>query len=148
VDPVGVFRSIGAFIGAIVVATAMILTPLAARADCSPDDLWNALQSTFSTLGSSTCAGLSADPALWTPVGAAAGVMAGVSQSAQFCQDVKNVQNQLTNVQGDGGSLVMQLNNLGISADFLSSVFLDLLGSAGDALSVVECACSLSNNIT
>ena len=34
------------------------------------------------------------------------------------------MQNQLTNVQGDGNSLVTQLNNLGIDASFLSSVLL------------------------
>ncbi len=139
----GMLRSTAANVGAAFFAVGMILTPLSARADCSPDDLWNALQSTFSTLTSSSCAGVSSDPALWTPVGTAAGIMAGVSQSQQFCQDVQNVENQLTN----GSSLVSQLDNLGVSADFLSSV-LDVLGSASDGLSVVLCACSLSNNIT
>ena len=48
--------------------------------------------------------------------------MAGISQSQQFCQQVQNAQNQLTNIQGDGNSLVTQLNNLGIDASFFSSV--------------------------
>jgi len=139
-------RTIGA---ALVTAAAMLLPTASAQAhpDCSITDIWNALQNTLNTISSSNCAGVSADPALWAPVGTAAGVMAGISQSQQFCQQVQNAQNQLTNIQGDGNSLVTQLNNLGIDASFLSSV-LSVLSSAGDALAVVECACGLSNNIT
>ena len=139
-------RTIGA---ALVAAAAMLLPTASARAhpDCSINDIWNALQNTLNTISSSNCAGVSADPTLWAPVGTAAGVMAGISQSQQFCQQVQNAQNQLTNIQGDGNSLVTQLNNLGIDASFLSSV-LSVLSSAGDALAVVECACGLSNNIT
>jgi len=131
-------------------AAAMLLPLSSAKAggsSCNLNDIWTALQNTLDTISSSNCAGVSSDPALWAPVGLAAGVMAGISQSQQFCQDVQNVQNQLTNIQGDGNSLVSQLNNLGIDASFLSSI-LGALGSAGDALSVVECACGLSNNIT
>jgi hypothetical protein len=142
-------RRIAASLGAVLVAAAT-LTPASrahAGGSCSVDDLWNALQNTLNTISSSNCAGVTADPALWAPVGVAAGVMAGVSQSQQFCQDVQNAQNQLTNVQGDGNSLVTQLNNLGFDASFLSSV-LDAIGSAADALAIVQCACGLSNNIT
>jgi hypothetical protein len=134
--------------GAIIFAvTTLLLVPSGVRADCSADDILNALQGTFQTITSSNCAGVSSDPTLWAPVGTAAAVMAGVPQSAQFCQDVQNAQNQLTNVQGDGSSLVSQLNNMGIDASFLSTA-LDALGSASDALSVVLCSCALSNNIT
>jgi hypothetical protein len=141
-------RRIARTIGAALVGAAMLMPASSARAGgCDLGDLLNAFQDTLNTLDSTACAGVTADPALWTPVGAAAGVMAGISQSQQFCQQVQNAQNQLTNVQGDGNSLVTQLNNLGIDASFLSSV-LGVLGSAGDALSVVECACGLSNNIT
>jgi hypothetical protein len=132
---------------AVFAAVALFFMPSQARGDCSPDDLWNALENTFNTITSSGCAGVTADPALWAPVGVAAGVMAGVSQSQQFCQDVQNVQNQLTNVQGDGSSFVSELDNLGVSADFLSTA-LDALSSAANALSVVQCACALSNNIS
>jgi hypothetical protein len=136
-------------LAAALVAAAIVMPLSTARAggSCSVDDLWNALQNTLNTISSSNCAGVSADPAMWAPVGVAAGVMAGISQSQQFCQQVQNAQNQLTNVQGDGNDLVTQLNNLGIDASFLSSV-LDAIGSAGDALAVVECACGLANNIT
>jgi hypothetical protein len=140
-------RRIAAVLSAALVAAGTALPPSPAQAGCDPSDLWNALQNTLNTIASSNCAGVTSDPALWAPVGVASGVMAGISQSQQFCQDVQNAQNQLTNVQGDGNSLVTQLNNLGIDASFLSSV-LDALSSAGDALSVVECACGLSNNIT
>jgi hypothetical protein len=132
---------------ALFTAAALFFQPSQARGDCSPSDLWNALENTFSTITSSGCAGVSADPALWAPVGVAAGVMAGVSQSQQFCQGVQNVQNQLSNLSGDGNSLVTQLDNLGVNADFLASA-LSALGSASDALSVVECSCALSNNIS
>lgn len=128
-------------------ATSAPLTSARAGGSCSINDILNGLQNTIETIASSNCAGVTSDPALWAPVGVASGVMAGISQSQQFCQAVQNVQNQLTNVQGDGNSLVSQLNNLGIDASFLSSV-LGALGSASDALSVVECACGLSNNIT
>jgi hypothetical protein len=143
-------RRIAAVLSAALVAAAVMLMPVSdARAggSCDLNDIWNALQNTLNTIASSNCAGVAADPAMWAPVGVAAGVMAGVSQSQQFCQDLQNAQNQLTNVQGDGSSLVSQLNNLGVDASFLSSV-LDALGSAADALAVVECACGLANNIT
>ncbi len=73
-------RTIGA---ALVAAAAMLLPTASARAhpDCSINDIWNALQNTLNTISSSNCAGVSADPALWAPVGTAAGVMAGISQS-------------------------------------------------------------------
>ena len=143
-------RRVALRVGVTLLAAAATLLPFSgARADgsCSINDIWNALQNTLNTISSSNCAGVSSDPALWAPVGTAAGVMAGISQSQQFCQQVQNAQNQLTNIQGDGNSLVTQLNNLGIDASFLSSV-LSVLSSAGDALAVVECACGLSNNIT
>jgi hypothetical protein len=143
-------RRIAVVLGAALIAAAINLIPVSsARAggSCDINSIWDALQNTLNTIASSNCAGVAADPAMWAPVGVAAGVMAGVSQSQQFCQQVQNVQNQLTNVQGDGSSLVTQLNNLGVDASFLSSV-LDALGSAADALSVVQCACGLSNNIT
>ena len=143
-------RRIALTISAAWLAAAMLLPLSSAKAggsSCNLNDIWTALQNTLDTISSSNCAGVSSDPALWAPVGLAAGVMAGISQSQQFCQDVQNVQNQLTKIQGDGNSLVSQLNNLGIDASFLSSI-LGALGSAGDALSVVECACGLSNNIT
>jgi len=141
-------RRIAGRVSAALVAVALLWPLPPARAGgCDINDLWNALQNTLNTISSSNCAGVSADPALWAPVGTAAGVMAGISQSQQFCQDVQNAQNQLTNVQGDGNSLVTQLNNLGIDTSFLSSI-LDAMGSAADALAVVECACGLSNNIT
>ena len=132
---------------AVFAAVALFFMPSQARGDCSPADLWNALENTFDTITSSGCAGVTADPALWAPVGVASGIMAGVSQSQQFCQGVQNVQNQLTNVQGDGNSLVSELDNLGVNADFLASA-LSALSSASDALSVVQCACALSNNIS
>ena len=122
-------------------------SPARAGGSCDLNDIWNALQNTLNTISSANCAGVTADPALWAPVGVAAGVMAGVSQSQQFCQDVQNAQNQLTNLQGDGNSLVTQLGNLGIDASFLSSI-LDAMSSAADALAIVQCACGLSNNIT
>jgi hypothetical protein len=143
-------RRIAVVLSAALVAAAalsMPASPARAGGSCDLNDIWNALQNTLNTIASSNCAGVAADPAMWAPVGVAAGVMAGVSQSQQFCQDVQNAQNQLTNVQGDGNSLVSQLNNLGIDASFLSSV-LDALSSAADALSVVQCACGLSNDIT
>jgi hypothetical protein len=142
-------RRIAAVMLAALLAAGVWLSPSSARAggSCSVGDLWNALQNTLNTISSSNCAGVAADPAMWAPVGVAAGVMAGVSQSQQFCQQVQNAQNQLTNVQGDGNSLVTQLGNLGIDASFLSTV-LDALSSAADALAVVECACGLANNIT
>jgi hypothetical protein len=134
---------------ALVAAAALAILPSPSRAggSCSIDDILNGLQNTLQTIASSNCAGVSDDPALWAPVGVAAGVMSGVSQSQQFCQDVQNAQNQLTNIQGDGNSLVTQLNSLGIDASFLASA-LSALASAADALSVVECACGLANNIT
>ena len=137
-------------VSAVLLAAAVLFSSSSVRAggnSCSINDIWNALQNTLDTISSSSCAGVSSDPALWAPVGTAAAVMAGISQSQQFCQDVQNAQNQLTNVQGDGNSLVTQLGNLGIDASFLSSV-LDVMSSAADALSVVQCACGLSNNIT
>ncbi len=144
-------RRIAAVLSAAIAAAAVILMPAgparAGGSSCDLNDIWNALQNTLNTISSANCAGVTADPALWAPVGVAAGVMAGVSQSQQFCQDVQNAQNQLTNVQGDGNSLVTQLGNLGIDASFLSSV-LDVLSSAADALAIVQCACGLSNNIT
>jgi hypothetical protein len=144
------WRRIAVTMSAALLAAAATSAPVndaRAGGSCSINDILNGLQNTLQTIASSNCAGVTSDPALWAPVGVASGVMAGISQSQQFCQDVQNVQNQLTNVQGDGNSLVSQLNNLGIDASFLSSV-LDALGSATDALSVVECACGLSNNIT
>jgi len=77
----------------LVAAAAMLLPLSGARAggnSCNLNDVWNALQNTLNTISSSNCAGVGADPALWGPVGAAAGVMAGISQSQQFCQDVQN----------------------------------------------------------
>jgi hypothetical protein len=132
---------------ALVAAAAAFPSGARAGGSCDLNDIWNAFQNTLSTIASSNCAGVTADPALWAPVGLASGVMAGISQSQQFCQDVQNAQNQLTNVQGDGNSLVTQLGNMGIDASFLSSV-LDALSSAADALAVVQCACGLSNDIT
>jgi len=143
-------RRFAAVLSAVIAAVAVILIPpgpARAGGSCDLNDIWNALQNTLSTISSASCAGVTADPALWAPVGVAAGVMAGVSQSQQFCQDVQSAQNQLTNVQGDGNSLVTQLGNLGVDASFLSSI-LDAMSSAADALAIVQCACGLSNNIT
>ncbi|HUZ31614.1 MAG TPA: hypothetical protein VMV19_05835 [Xanthobacteraceae bacterium] len=143
-------RRFAAVLSAVIAAVAVVLIPSGpARAggSCDLNDIWSALQNTLSTISSASCAGVTTDPALWAPVGVAAGVMAGVSQSQQFCQDVNNAQNQLTNVQGGGSSLVTQLGNLGVDASFLSSI-LDAMSSAADALAIVQCACGLSNNIT
>jgi hypothetical protein len=143
----------GLFLNALAALTVLVtvLAPIeAANAggnSCDAGDLVNAVVATINQLSSADCAGVSADPALWAPVGAASAIMAGVSQSQQFCQGVQNVQGQLTNIQGDGNSLVSGLNNLGVDASFLSTA-LGALGSAADALAVVECACGLSNNIT
>lgn len=138
---------IGCASAVVLAAAALFIAPTNARGDCSPDDLWNALQNTFNTIDSTTCASVSADPALWAAVGTASGIMAGVSQSQQFCQEVQNIQNNLTTAGQDGNSLVSQLGNAGIDASFLSSV-LSVMSSASDALSVVLCSCALSNNIT
>lgn len=143
-------RRIAPVLSAVIAAAAIALlppSPAHAGGSCDLNDILNALQNTLNTISSANCAGVTADPALWAPVGVAAGVMAGVSQSQQFCQDVQNAQNQLTNLQGDGNSLVTQLGNLGIDASFLSSI-LDAMSSAADALAIVQCACGLSNNIT
>jgi hypothetical protein len=142
-------RRIAVVLSAALVAAAALMPSTQARAggSCDVNDIWNALQNTLSTISSSNCAGVTSDPALWAPVGLAAGVMAGVSQSQQFCQAVQNAQNQLTNLQGDGNSLVTQLGNLGVDASFLSSI-LDAMSSAADAMAVVQCACGLSNDIT
>ena len=143
-------RRFAAVLSAVIAAVAVVLIapgPARAGGSCDLNDIWNALQNTVSTISSASCAGVTADPALWAPVGVAAGVMAGVSQSQQFCQDVKNAQNQLTNLQGGGSGLVTQLGNLGVDASFLSSI-LDAMSSAADALAIVQCACGLSNNIT
>ena len=143
-------RHFAAVLSAVIAAVAVILIPAGpARAggSCDLNDIWSALQNTLSTISSASCAGVTADPALWAPVGVAAGVMAGVSQSQQFCQDVQNAQDQLTNLQGGGSGLVTQLGNLGVDASFLSSI-LDAMSSAADALAIVQCACGLSNNIT
>ncbi|HLH12188.1 MAG TPA: hypothetical protein VKV77_09970 [Methylovirgula sp.] len=140
-------RLTAAKVSAAILAAAIIFSPGPGRADCSPSDLWNALEGTFNTIDSTECAGVDADPALWAPVGAAAGIMAGVSQSQQFCQQLNNIANQLSTAGQDGNSLVTQLGNLGVDASFLSSV-LSVVSSAADALAIAQCACALSNNIT
>lgn len=126
---------------AILAAVITFSSATATHAGCSADDMLNAAQNAWNDL-SSSCLETFADPADYI----AFGVLAGVGAlSPQFCQGVQT----LSNAQGGASNVVGDLkqggffNGLSASEQQSISDALSGLASAGDALGVASCACSV-----
>jgi hypothetical protein len=144
---VSALMRVAAALSAAFAIVVVLLSSAPARAEgCSPDDLWNAIENTASSLSSGACAAACADTAGAGCTAAAAltaglgGIAAGQGQGAvdSFCSQVDNVQTGV----GDVAALQSWANAAGISLDLAS-----VLGSIGDPLSIVECGCSLEQGI-
>ena len=124
------------------IAASLSVTP--SRADgCSVQDLANAIDNTFTSLGSGACASACADTGGTGCIAAAAGGAAlGGFASSQGQGAVDNLCGQLNTAISDINALQSWLDEIGVSASVA-----DALGGVGDPISVAQCACDMEQGV-
>jgi hypothetical protein len=151
-----IVRTIALMTGALLLAAAAtLISAPAALADggCSPQDLWNGIESTASAVTSGACASACADGGgCIAAAGVAAGlggVAAGSNQATvnQFCNAVQTAVNDAQNAGGDISAIQNLLSQAGISAQDLTGPILGALSGLGDPLNIAECGCSLEQGV-
>jgi len=131
-------------IAAVVGAGALLASTIAARADCSVGDFWNAIENSVSSIADQ-CAAICADTggAGCVAAGAITAGLGGVSAEAGSGK-VADFCNEVSTIGGDVNALQQWANAAGISIDLSS-----LQGSGvPDPLSVLQCSCSLEQGIS
>lgn len=150
--PMAAGRRVAPGVCAALLAAAMLLSPAPVRADCSPQDLANAVESAFNAFASSQCASASSTgvgAGIATALtGALFALSAGGDQSSvgDFCSAISNALNTLGDIQSDANSaqtIVGSSSALSSIASFVS----DAAGVGLDPLNIAACACTVEENL-
>jgi hypothetical protein len=148
-------QSIASRVSAAVFAgAAFVMSVTAGLADgCTPQDLWNGLESATSAITSGACASACADGGGCIAAAAVAAGLGGVATDSsqgtvdQFCNAVQTAVNDAQNAGGDLSAIQNLLGQAGISSQGLVGPILDALNGLGDPLNIAECGCSLEHGI-
>lgn len=137
---------------ALLAATAVLAVPRAARADCSPQDLANAVESAFNAVTSGACAsaassGVGAGLATALTTGLFA-VSAGAGQGSvnDFCNAINNALNTVGDIQSDS-TTAEQILGSSAALSAIASFVGDAASVGLDPLNIAACACNVEQNL-
>lgn len=125
-------------------AVAAVVAPGSARAggSCNFGDFLQAVENTVSSLSSGACGAACAEAGAGCFAAAGIGAGLGVVAASQGQGSVNNFCSALNTAVSDASSIQSWLTAAGVASDLVSAI-----ASAGDPISIAQCACDLEQGV-